>query len=94
MRFRDLLDGNALPYMYFRMSARWAGVRLECLVCLLAFLTHMLVVMYHGEIDSSTAGLAISYTVMVGAILHCRVALKNTFLGDSVLKNVDMFDIF
>lgn len=65
VRFRMLLDGNALPYMFFRMSARWAGVRLETLVILLAFIAHLLVVLYHGEIDSATAGLAVSYTIQV-----------------------------
>ncbi|XP_030837608.1 multidrug resistance-associated protein 5 isoform X1 [Strongylocentrotus purpuratus] len=77
VRFRMLLDGNALPYMFFRMSARWAGVRLETLVILLAFVAHLLVVLYHGEIDSATAGLAVSYTVQLTGMFQMLVLMAS-----------------
>lgn len=59
------MDGNSLPYMIFRVSARWAGVRLEALAITLQFATTLMVVLSHGNIDSSTAGLALSYTIQV-----------------------------
>lgn len=77
VRFRMLLDGNALPYMFFRMSARWAGVRLETLVILLAFIAHLLVVLYHGEIDSATAGLAVSYTIQLTGMFQMLVLMAS-----------------
>ncbi|XP_041482605.1 multidrug resistance-associated protein 5-like [Lytechinus variegatus] len=77
VRFRTLLDGNALPYMFFRMAARWAGVRLETLVILLAFICHLLVVLYHGEIDSSTAGLAVSYTIQLTGMFQMLVLMAS-----------------
>lgn len=59
------MDANSLPYMIFRVSARWAGVRLEALAITLQFATTLMVVLSHGNIDSSTAGLALSYTIQV-----------------------------
>ncbi|XP_071497740.1 ATP-binding cassette sub-family C member 5-like [Diadema antillarum] len=76
-RFRTLLDGNALPYMFFRMAARWAGVRLELLVVLLAFLCHILVVIYHGDIDSALAGLAVSYTIQLTGMFQMLVLMAS-----------------
>ncbi|XP_071838057.1 ATP-binding cassette sub-family C member 5-like [Apostichopus japonicus] len=77
LRFRELMDGNSLPYMIFRVSARWAGVRLEALAITLQFATTLMVVLSHGNIDSSTAGLALSYTIQFTGMLQILILMAS-----------------
>lgn len=70
LRFVDLLNVNAYPLMLFRMATRWAGARLELLVVLVITITNLMVVLRHGKISPSVAGLAISYAMQVGVLPH------------------------
>lgn len=77
LRFRELMDRNSLPYMIFRVSARWAGVRLESLAICLQFATCLMVVLSHGNIDSATAGLALSYTIQFTGMLQLLILMAS-----------------
>ncbi len=71
------MDNNSLPYMIFRVSARWAGVRLETLAITLQFSTCLMVVLSHGNIDSATAGLALSYTIQFTGMLQILILMAS-----------------
>ncbi|XP_041482654.1 multidrug resistance-associated protein 5-like isoform X2 [Lytechinus variegatus] len=74
-RFVDLLNVNAYPLMLFRMATRWAGARLEVLVVLVITLTNLLVVIYHGQISPSIAGLAVSYAMQLTGLFQITMSM-------------------
>lgn len=63
--------------MLFRISGRWAGMRLELLVVLISTLTNLMAVITHGTLSPALVGLAISYTTQVSkqsliVVIHIR----------------------
>ncbi|XP_071949500.1 ATP-binding cassette sub-family C member 5-like [Antedon mediterranea] len=76
-RFKELLDYQSLPYLLFRISARWAGVRLESLVIIISTLTNLLIVVFKGDISPATAGLVISYTVQITGLFQLLVIMAS-----------------
>ncbi|XP_030837858.1 multidrug resistance-associated protein 5 isoform X2 [Strongylocentrotus purpuratus] len=74
-RFVDLLNVNAYPLMLFRMATRWAGARLELLVVLVITITNLMVVLRHGKISPSVAGLAISYAMQLTGIFQITMSM-------------------
>ncbi|PIK35517.1 putative multidrug resistance-associated protein 5, partial [Apostichopus japonicus] len=74
-KFIELLDANAYPLMLFRISGRWAGMRLELLVVLISTLTNLMAVITHGTLSPALVGLAISYTTQLNGMFQLMMAM-------------------
>ncbi|XP_071507087.1 ATP-binding cassette sub-family C member 5-like [Diadema antillarum] len=74
-KYVDLLNVNAYPLMLFRMATRWAGARLELLVVLTNLIVNLMVVLAHGSISPSIAGLAISYALQLNGLFQLTMSM-------------------
>eukprot|EP00057_Strongylocentrotus_purpuratus_P027802 XP_011682276.1 PREDICTED: multidrug resistance-associated protein 5 [Strongylocentrotus purpuratus] len=74
-KFLDLLDMNAYPLMLFRMAMRWAGARLELLVLVIITITNLMVVLKHGSVPPTLAGLAISYAMQLTGLFQFTMSM-------------------
>lgn len=75
IKFIELLDNNAYPLMLFRMSGRWAGMRLEILVVLVSTLVNLMAVFTHGSLSPALVALAISYTTQLNGMFQLMMAM-------------------
>ncbi|XP_033097216.1 multidrug resistance-associated protein 5-like [Anneissia japonica] len=76
-RFKELLDYQSLPYLLFRISTRWAGIRLETIVIIISTLTNLLIVIFKDNISPSDAGLVVSYTVQITGMFQFLVIMAS-----------------
>ncbi|XP_070538168.1 ATP-binding cassette sub-family C member 5-like [Ptychodera flava] len=74
-RFKELLDGNSMPFLMFNIAMRWAAIRLDMITMTITTLTALMVALTHGKISPSLAGLALSFATQNTGIFQTTVRL-------------------
>ncbi|XP_077988244.1 ATP-binding cassette sub-family C member 5-like [Glandiceps talaboti] len=74
-RFKELMDGNSMPFLMFNIAMRWAAIRLDMITMVITTVTTLMVALSHGKMSASFAGLALSFATQNAAIFQTTVRL-------------------
>ncbi|XP_071950511.1 ATP-binding cassette sub-family C member 5-like isoform X2 [Antedon mediterranea] len=76
-KFDILLDENSVALCLFYFANRWLAIRFDLLTCIMSVSTAVLVVVTHGVVPASLAGLALSYSTQMLGIFQYTVRLSS-----------------
>ncbi|KAI8481948.1 Multidrug resistance-associated protein 5 [Branchiostoma belcheri] len=71
--FVTLLDKNNAAMLMYNMGTRWLAVRLDSMALVINTMAAVMVVVFHGQIPASLAGLALSYAIQTSGLLQLMV---------------------
>ncbi|CAH1263046.1 ABCC5 [Branchiostoma lanceolatum] len=71
--FITLLDKNNAAMLMYNMGTRWLAVRLDSMALVINTMAAVMVVVFHGQIPASLAGLALSYAIQTSGLLQLMV---------------------
>ncbi|XP_035669085.1 multidrug resistance-associated protein 5-like isoform X2 [Branchiostoma floridae] len=71
--FITLLDRNNAAMLMYNMGTRWLAVRLDSMALVINTMAAVMVVVFHGQIPASLAGLALSYAIQTSGLLQLMV---------------------
>ncbi|XP_033096104.1 multidrug resistance-associated protein 5-like [Anneissia japonica] len=75
-QFERLIDDHSVAMLLFNMASRWLGLRFDLVSTLMATLTAVLVVLFHGTVSAAYSGLALTYSLQMMAIFQFAVRLS------------------
>lgn len=73
--FREYLDCNIAPLLYFHGTTRWFGINVDLICVFCAFSVCMAVVLLKGKIPPAIAAMCVSYGIRVSRIVMFTILL-------------------
>ncbi|TYZ67835.1 hypothetical protein PybrP1_008564, partial [[Pythium] brassicae (nom. inval.)] len=89
--FRELnkraVDNNTTFYFFYRVSGRWLSTRLDWMSALIIFVVSVYLVASKGQLNSVTAGISLTYSLMLTSMVQWVVRAAD--MTDNAMTSVE-----